>query len=168
MCVSCAGYQLASQVCKLAAIPSGISLQVGDHAQHTRDPPEPCQVTDALYPLLMEVGWGTKQNAAHDTSALSWLLVLTFLNLALAPTRRHILYLSLLIEGFPGGLDSKEAACSAGGLGLILGLGKSLRERHGYPLRYSCLKYSMDKGAWWAPWGSKELDMTEQLTLFSW
>ena len=113
-------------------------------------------------------GVGDKAKCSSWYITLSWLLVLTFLNLALAPTRRHILYLSLLIEGFPGGLDGKEAACSAGDLGLILGLGRSLGERHGYPLWYSCLKYSMDKGAWWAPWGSKELDMTEQLTLFSW
>lgn len=46
--VSCVGYQLASQVCKLAAVPSGIPLQVGDHAQRTRDSPEPCRVTDVL------------------------------------------------------------------------------------------------------------------------
>ena len=49
---------------------------------------------------------------------------------------------------FPGGLDHKECACSAGDLGLILGLGRSPGGGHVYPLQYSCLENSMDRGAW--------------------
>ena len=49
---------------------------------------------------------------------------------------------------FPGGSDSKELACSAGDLGLISGLGRSPEEGSGYPLQYSGLKNSMDRGAW--------------------
>ena len=41
---------------------------------------------------------------------------------------------------FPGGLDSKEAACNAGDLGLIPGLGRSSGGGHGNPLQYSCLE----------------------------
>jgi len=52
--------------------------------------------------------------------------------------------------GFPGGSESKESACNAGDLGLISGLGRSPGEGNGYPLQYSCLENSMDKGAWWA------------------
>ena len=33
---------------------------------------------------------------------------------------------------------------------LISELGRSPGEGNGYPLQYSCLKNSMDKGAWWA------------------
>ena len=33
---------------------------------------------------------------------------------------------------------------------MILGLGRSPGEGNGYPLRYSCLGNSMDRGAWWA------------------
>ena len=51
-------------------------------------------------------------------------------------------------EGFPGSLDGKESACDAGDLGSIPGSGKSFREGNGYPLQYSCLKNSMDRGAW--------------------
>ena len=51
---------------------------------------------------------------------------------------------------FPGGLDSKESACSAGGLGSIPGSGRFPGEGHGYPLQYSCLETSMDSGARWA------------------
>ena len=53
-------------------------------------------------------------------------------------------------------------------LDLIPGLGRSPRERNGYPIQYSCLENSVDRGAWQAAytqWGHKELDTTEQLTL---
>ena len=51
-------------------------------------------------------------------------------------------------QGFPGGSDGKESACNAGDLGSIPGLGKSLGEGNGYPLLYSCLGNTVDKGAW--------------------
>ena len=51
---------------------------------------------------------------------------------------------------FPGGLDSKESSCSAKDLGSIPGLGRSPREGKGYPLQYSGLENSMDRGAWQA------------------
>ena len=35
---------------------------------------------------------------------------------------------------------------------------------NGYPLQYSCLENSLDRGAWWATvHGITESDMTEQL-----
>ena len=69
--------------------------------------------------------------------------------------------------GFLGGSDSKESACSAEDQGLIPGSGRAPREGNGYPLWSSCLENSMDKepGRLWTPWGRKELDTTEQLTL---
>ena len=63
-------------------------------------------------------------------------------------------------QGFPGGSDGEESACSAGDLGSIPGLGRSPGEGNGSPLQYSCLENPMDSGAW----GCKELDMTERLT----
>ena len=50
--------------------------------------------------------------------------------------------------GFRGGSDSKESAYNAGELGLIPGPGRSPGEGNGYPLQYSCLENSMDKGPW--------------------
>ena len=47
-----------------------------------------------------------------------------------------------------GGSDGKESACSAGHPGWIPGLRRSPREGNGYPLQYSCLENSMDRGAW--------------------
>ena len=52
--------------------------------------------------------------------------------------------------GFPGGSDGKEPTCSAGGPGSIPGLGGSPGEGNGYPLQYSCLGNSMDRGDWQA------------------
>ena len=54
----------------------------------------------------------------------------------------------------------KESACNAGDLGSIPGLERSPGEGEGYPLQYSGLENSID-----SPWGHKELDMTEQLSL---
>ena len=50
--------------------------------------------------------------------------------------------------GFPGGSGGKESACNVGDLGLIPGLGRSPGEWNGYPLQYSCLENSTDRGAW--------------------
>ena len=52
--------------------------------------------------------------------------------------------------GLPGGSDGKTSACNAGNPGLIPGLGRSPGEGNGYPLEYSSLENSMDKGARWA------------------
>ena len=49
--------------------------------------------------------------------------------------------------GFPGGSDGKASACKAGDLGSIPGWGRSPGEGNGYPLQYSCMENSMDRGA---------------------
>ena len=66
------------------------------------------------------------------------------------------------LRGFPGGSDGNKSACNVGYLGLIRGSGRSPREGNSYPLQYSCLVNSMDRGAWKATdHGFTELDMTE-------
>ena len=71
------------------------------------------------------------------------------------------------MSGFPGGSDSKESACNAGDPGLIPRSGRSPGEGNDYPLQYSCLENSMDKGAWQATVHgvTKSHTMTEQLSL---
>ena len=49
--------------------------------------------------------------------------------------------------GFPGSSADKESACNVEDVGLIPGLGRSPGEGNGYPLQYSCLENSMDRGA---------------------
>ena len=65
--------------------------------------------------------------------------------------------------GFPGGSDGKESACTAGDLGLIPGLGRSLGGGHGNSLQYSCLENPHGQGSLvgYNPCGHKESDMTE-------
>ena len=53
-------------------------------------------------------------------------------------------------RGFPCSSVGKEPACSAGDLGLILGLGRSPGEENGNPLQYPCLENLMDRGTWCA------------------
>ena len=49
----------------------------------------------------------------------------------------------------------------------VPGLGRSPGEAKGYPLQYSCLENPMDQGslAGYCPWGHKESDTAERLTL---
>ena len=63
--------------------------------------------------------------------------------------------------GFSWGSAGKESTCNAGDLGLIPGLGRCPGEGKGYPLQYSGLENSMD----YSPWGHKESDMTEPLSV---
>ena len=63
---------------------------------------------------------------------------------------------------FPGGSEVKASASNAGDPASIPGSGRSPGKGNGHPLQYSCLENSRDRGAWWAAWGCKELDTTEE------
>ena len=65
--------------------------------------------------------------------------------------------------GFPDSWVGKESACTAGDPTSIPGSGRSPGEAKGYPLQYSGLENSID-----SPWGRKESDTTEQLSLSLW
>ena len=66
-----------------------------------------------------------------------------------------------------GGSDGKEAACNAGDLGSIPGLKRSPGGGHGNPLQYSCLEnpHGQRSLMGYSPWGSKESDTTEGLSI---
>ena len=51
---------------------------------------------------------------------------------------------------FHGCSDGKELTCNMGDLDSIPRLGRYPGEGNGYPLHYSGLENSMDRGAWWA------------------
>ena len=76
------------------------------------------------------------------------------------------------MASFPGGEVLKNPpanAGSAGDVGLILGLGRFPGIGNGNPLQYSCLENFMN----WrsleccSPWGCKELDTIERLSMQS-
>ena len=60
--------------------------------------------------------------------------------------------------GLPCGSAGKESACSAGGLGLIPGLGRSRGEGNSFltPVFRPAESHGLH-----SPWGREELDMTE-------
>ena len=68
---------------------------------------------------------------------------------------------------FPSGSDGKESACNAGDLGLIPGLGRFPGGGHDNPLRYSSLEnpHGQRSLAGYSPWGHKQSDTTEQLSM---
>ena len=70
------------------------------------------------------------------------------------------------ILGFPGGSVVKNLPASAGDLGSIPRLGRSLEEGDSNPLQFSCLGNPMDRGVWRAAVHgvTGKLDMDEQLS----
>ena len=92
-------------------------------------------------------------------------------NIAINSSKRHnslkcsclltVKFQAWINRGFPCGSAGKESACNGGDLGSIPGLGRSPGEGKGYLLQYPGLENSMD----YSPWGLKESDTTEQLSL---
>ena len=68
--------------------------------------------------------------------------------------------MTMSLEGFPGGSAGKESACNVGGLRSIPVLGRSLEK--GTATHSSIMAWRIP---WTIPWGCKESDMTEQLSL---
>ena len=68
--------------------------------------------------------------------------------------------------GFLGGSGGKPSVCNAGDSGSIPGLGKS-GERNAYPPVFLPEEFHGQRSLdGYSPWGLKELNVTEQLTLF--
>ena len=67
----------------------------------------------------------------------SWLMVI-------------VLQCDLLLKGFPGGSGGKEPVCQfrRQTLGWVSRLERYPGEGKVYPLKYTCLENSMDRGAW--------------------
>ena len=65
-------------------------------------------------------------------------------------------------KGFPGGSDGKVSACNAGDPGLIPGSGRSPGEGERLP---TPVFWPGEFQGLYSPWGHKESDTTEQLSL---
>ena len=85
------------------------------------------------------------------------------------PDSLHLIFVHCVwcLLGFLGGSDGKESICNMEDLGSVPGLGRSPGEGNGYPLQYSGLENSHGQRslAGYSPWGHKELDTTEWLSL---
>ena len=75
----------------------------------------------------------------------------------------------ILKMGFRGGSDSKKkkkkSYCNAENLGSVPGLGRSPGEENGYPLLLAWKFHGQRSLMCFSPWGHKESDTTEWLTL---
>ena len=69
--------------------------------------------------------------------------------------------------GFPGGSDGKESACNVGDQGLISGFGRSPVKRNSLPtpIFWPGEFHGQRSLAGYSPWGCKESDTAEQLSL---
>ena len=129
-----------------------------------------------LGPIEQSCSW----NASPSVLALaarrsfldaSWISVVSACTMALSVPNSHY-SVSSLDQGFPGGSDGKESACNVGDLGSIPGSDLWVRK---IPWRREWLLspvflpgefHGQRSLAGCSPWNRKELDMTEQLTLF--
>ena len=68
-------------------------------------------------------------------------------NYSISPSNEYSGLISFKM-GFHGSSTGKESTCNAGDPSSIPGLGRSPGEGNSYPLQYSCLENSMDRGAW--------------------
>ena len=68
-------------------------------------------------------------------------------------------------KGFLGGSGGKESACNVGDLGSVPELGRSPGEGNGSPVFLPGKSYGQRRLAGYSPWGCKESDTTDGLTL---
>ena len=96
-------------------------------------------------------GYTVRPAVPSNTGHLTQAAYVT-VNFLAATLKKEKLILVILtqIGGFPGGSNGKESACNAGHPDLLFGFGSSPGEGNGYPLQYTCLENSLDRGVWWA------------------
>ena len=75
---------------------------------------------------------------------------LNYMNLVSESTCNNCVILDnvLTLTKSPGGSESKESVCNSGDPGSTPESGRSLGERNGNPLQYSCLGNTRDRLAW--------------------
>ena len=112
-----------------------------------------------------------KKNGGSETR-LKWLDMIFSLEVELMKLNYE---LGMKGRGFPGGSVVKNPPANVGDVrDMVRSLGRSPEEGRGNPLQYSCLKNSMDRGAWratvhrvtkswtWLKWLSTHARMTER------
>ena len=113
--------------------------------------PQPCRAWGHWWPMsLIEKADGTSLIISHSHAFCPLPLLPITSRISPSWLRPRKSPPSGLCMGFPSGSVLKNLPASAGDLGSTPGSGRSLGEGNGYPLQYSSLENSMDRGAWWA------------------
>ena len=115
--------------------------------------------------LLLKIPSKNCMSLSLVTLKLMWVLIQSYWKISV-----HIKCLASdchFLPGFPGGSDGKESACNVGDPGLSPGSGRSPGEGNGYPLQHFRLEipHGQRSLVGFSPWGPKESDITEWLTL---
>ena len=117
--------------------------------------------------------WNFTSSLSNEYSGLiffriDWFDLFTVQGTLKSLLQHHNLKASILWHsGFPGSSDSKESACNAGDLGLIPRVGKIpwRRERLPTPVFWPGEFHGQRSLVGYSPWGCKESDTTEWLSL---
>ena len=120
--------------------------------------------TGFLYPCFLTahwINWRRTLNTFLGTQQCLNLLSFWFLFSSSSSSKLY------LVSGFPGGSDGKESACSAGDPWFDPWAGKIPWKRKWQPIPVSLPGefHGQRSLAGYSPWGHKEFDLTEWLTL---
>ena len=106
--------------------------------------------------------WATVINAVMKTcvQGFVWTSIFTYLG---------CISRSGIAGSFPDGSDGKESACNAGDLGSVPGSWRYLGEGNGNASSILAwrIRWTEESGRLHSPWGCKESDTTEWLTLWT-
>ena len=117
-----------------------------------------------MFPRLFLFSASLTSSFRNVFAILGLLLLYIYFRISLSNSSKMIgIFIGITIYLFPCGSTGKEYTCNVGDLGSIPRLGRSPGEGKGYSLQYSVLENSMD--CMHSPWGHKELDTTERLSL---
>ena len=100
------------------------------------------ETTSWLFPSL-----GNYEKSCHKPPYASFCVDVSF-QFPWVNTEKHNYWIMWYVWASLVGSDGKGSAWNAGDPGLFPGSGRSPGEGNGYPLQYSCLENSTDRGVW--------------------
>ena len=117
------------------------------NVRHPKCAVETQHLEDAVFEIYLQTGAAPQARLFQENKKQATLRTHKAKTLTGLPRRKTEEFKFKRTSCFCAGSGGKESTCTAGDTGSIPGLGRSPGEGHGYPLQYSCLENSMDRGA---------------------